>query len=86
MEFFVGDEARAKRAIYTIHRPMENGLVHNWDDLVIQPTTAVRQAYTYLYRRRCFITLSSMNFEPLQVARHFLHSFLKLNFSFLVFL
>jgi len=31
---YVGDEARSRRGIFAIKRPIENGKVTNWDDLV----------------------------------------------------
>eukprot|EP01117_Protostelium_nocturnum_P019243 TRINITY_DN8297_c0_g1_i1.p1 TRINITY_DN8297_c0_g1~~TRINITY_DN8297_c0_g1_i1.p1 ORF type:complete len:372 (-),score=97.33 TRINITY_DN8297_c0_g1_i1:103-1218(-) len=32
-DYFVGDEAQAKRGILTIKNPIENGIVTNWDDM-----------------------------------------------------
>ncbi|VVB03076.1 unnamed protein product [Arabis nemorensis] len=32
-EYYVGDEAQAKRDNLTLHYPMENGIIKNWDDM-----------------------------------------------------
>ena len=32
-EFYVGDEAQAKRGVLKLNYPIENGIINNWDDM-----------------------------------------------------
>ena len=32
-EFYVGDDAQAKRGVLKLNYPIENGIINNWDDM-----------------------------------------------------
>ena len=63
-DWYVGDEAIAKRGLLILKHPIENGIVTNWDDMVcthiLSHVTALSATLCFLRNRRKYGTTHSI--------------------------